>query len=613
MISGFVVLFAALTTSATWIDVPFIRQEKNGCGSASVWMVMEYWGKSPSAPEEIHSLLYSKEAGGIFATDIERFLGDHEFQTVSFTGQWNDLTENVAKGRPLLVSIEANARGTPLHYVLVVGVDEGLQIVLINDPAQRKLLPMSRSDFEQRWDATNRWTLLAVPKGPADPAPRARPVPSSPLSSDLSLAQASSAFRSGNLAAAKRLIRKDGVEGPLTNEFLATVYFLENNLEAALKYWNRNGSPQVREVHTDFQTRWNPVLLDHTVGISRATVLREADYILARKRLEASATFSRYDFDLNPVEASEDEFDLSLRAAERARWSPLGWLRGLPFQTVTPGFTNIAGRAINIESIWRWDVNKRRIAVQASGPVSAGTRFQAGIDVRNEIWDLAGQTIPVRRDEVRLGLRSIATQAWTWSSGAIVTRRPSGLSLKYDGSMAYDLLRVPERRFTVASELRGQIGRGFSSTSQRIARAEGGLQADWLPLATGDDYRVLIRARTGRVWGSAEVDEIFSVGVDRDEDLWLRGHSTTLHGRKGAGLTGRRYVLWNSEISKTVLDSTFVRASVVPFVDVARAGSVFVDAGAELRISLASLATFSVSVGRDLKAGRTLVFTNASR
>jgi hypothetical protein len=123
---------------------------------------------------------------------------------------------------------------------------------------------------------------------------------------------------------------------------------------------------------------------------------------------------------------------------------------------------------------------------------------------------------------------------------------------------------------------------------------------------------VKVRARSGRVWGSAHPDELFSLGMDRDEDLWLRGHSTTREGRKGAGLTGPRYVLWNSE-SKTVVEKTFFKVNVVPFADVARMGSTYVDVGAELRVSLASIATFSVSVGRDLKAGRTVVFTNATR
>src|SRR5215472_2316828 len=34
------------------------------------------------------------------------------------------------------------------------------------------------------------------------------------------------------------------------NNFLATIYFLEGNLEAALKYWNRAGKPRIEEVRT---------------------------------------------------------------------------------------------------------------------------------------------------------------------------------------------------------------------------------------------------------------------------------------------------------------------------------------------------------------------------
>ncbi len=26
-----------------WLDVPFVKQEKDGCGAASIAMVMQYW------------------------------------------------------------------------------------------------------------------------------------------------------------------------------------------------------------------------------------------------------------------------------------------------------------------------------------------------------------------------------------------------------------------------------------------------------------------------------------------------------------------------------------------------------------------------------------------
>jgi hypothetical protein len=184
--------------------------------------------------------------------------------------------------------------------------------------------------------------------------------------------------------------------------------------------------------------------------------------------------------------------------------------------------------------------------------------------------------------------------------------------LRYDGAAQYELWRIPEQRLTLTSELRGQFGRTLASR-QRIARAEIRFEMAWVPQARGDDYRVLSKAQSGRVWGSPTIDELFSLGVDRDTDVWLRGHSAIRDGRKGAGPIGRRYVLWNSEVSKNIFDTALFKARIVPFVDIARAGSVYVDPGIELRFSLASLITFSISAGRDLQAGRTFVFANLTR
>ncbi len=588
---------------------------------------MQYWGKSPQSPEEIHRLLYSREAHGVFASDLQRYLSSHGFTTGSFSGEWNDLVENISKGRPLVVAIEVNARGASQHYVVVTGVDEGRQIVLVNDPAQRKLIPMARSDFERRWDAMKRWTLLAVPEGIGESFSETRAVPappSSPVVADPVLEQASTAFRSGNLSMAKRLLRKEKGAGgsrtvpnpALRNEFLATLYFLDDNLDAAIKYWNRNGGPLLRDVPMDFETRWDPILLDRTLGIARATPLLESDYRLARKRLDATAAFSRYHFELNPVESSKtDEFDLSLRAADEAPWGPLpplSWLNGLPYRTISPEFRNIRGRATNVAALLRWDVNKRRGRVAASAPLSAGVRYEAGVDMRREIWVLGEGTVPVRRDDFFFGFRGIPSSRLLWSGDTVVARKSSKTSVRYDGSANYELLHIPERRLTLASELRGQFGRTLA-TPDRIARAETLLELRWLPQAKGDDYGVLSKVQIGRVWGTPTIDELFSLGIDRDTDLWLRGHSAFRDGRKGAGPTGRRSVLWNSEISKNLFDSALFKTSVAPFVDVARVREVYVDAGIQLRFSLASVLSFSISAGRDLKAGRTVVFTNLTR
>jgi hypothetical protein len=46
----------------------------------------------------------------------------------------------------------------------VVGLESEDGIVLVNDPAQRKLLKMDLRNFETRWRPMHNWTLLAVPE-----------------------------------------------------------------------------------------------------------------------------------------------------------------------------------------------------------------------------------------------------------------------------------------------------------------------------------------------------------------------------------------------------------------------------------------------------------------
>jgi len=55
----------------------------------------------------------------------------------------------------------------PLHYVVVTGLDWEHGLVLMNDPAMRKLLKEDRARFEREWNAAGSWTLLALPHADA--------------------------------------------------------------------------------------------------------------------------------------------------------------------------------------------------------------------------------------------------------------------------------------------------------------------------------------------------------------------------------------------------------------------------------------------------------------
>jgi len=166
------VLGAALTMPpGIWLNVPFVHQQANGCGAACISMVMQYWrrGKNASVPaaakaRQIERALYNRQAKGIYAADMERYFRQNGFRVFAFAGKWEDLKHHLSKGRPLIVSLGEEGRKEPLHYVVVVGLNWQEHVVLVNDPAQRKLLKIDRSDFEKRWKAMNDWTLLAVPR-----------------------------------------------------------------------------------------------------------------------------------------------------------------------------------------------------------------------------------------------------------------------------------------------------------------------------------------------------------------------------------------------------------------------------------------------------------------
>jgi ABC-type bacteriocin/lantibiotic exporter with double-glycine peptidase domain len=174
--SALVVLLLAAASSAwpqpasSWIDVPFIKQPAEGCGAASIAMVMTYWreqqGKTTDRTSDvsaIQSSLHSHKAHGIFASDLEQYLNQQGFDTHVFSGDQALLQHHIEKGRPLIVALKPGP-GPLLHFVVVAGVDPANHLLMVNDPAQRKLLKVESERFEKEWQSTGNWTLLAVPR-----------------------------------------------------------------------------------------------------------------------------------------------------------------------------------------------------------------------------------------------------------------------------------------------------------------------------------------------------------------------------------------------------------------------------------------------------------------
>lgn len=150
------------------LDVPFVRQQKQGCGAASIAMIMQYWANrgahfSPGADTAslVYRALYRPDLHGSLGGDMVAYLRDHGFAAFAIEGSWTDLDVNLSRGRPLIACLSPSRKG-PLHYVVVAGAEGGS--VQLHDPARRTSTAVTKASFEAEWDRTGRWILIATPK-----------------------------------------------------------------------------------------------------------------------------------------------------------------------------------------------------------------------------------------------------------------------------------------------------------------------------------------------------------------------------------------------------------------------------------------------------------------
>ncbi len=433
------------------------------------------------------------------------------------------------------------------------------------------------------------------------------------------------------------------------NNLLASIYDLEGNLEAALKYWNRIGKPQLFDLSFQPQAQLKPILLDRAFQFSRGSVWNNDDYLATTAQLKGLDIFQsqRYDLEAN----TDDSFNLVFQSTEKPCWRDSPWIAvanffsGLPYQTVYAEFPRLTLSAWQWNSSYRWDDQKRLVASELAGPLkdNPAWRYRMYFDARNENWNLTSSLQPaapavaavnLEKESFGMEFQSIVNGRWNWSAGVNYSYRQmrnplglpaaaepfftSGSNLGLRGSVSRSLIRFPERRFTLQSKAIGELGTFFSAPLGRYERLQADLESRWLPKARGDDYEVQARLRSGGIFGDVPFDEIYVLGFDRDTDLWMRGHPGLLSGQKGNAPLGREYVLANTEFDKMVYRAPFMTFRVGPFLDTGETydpsgyfGSQnwMWDTGAQLKIRVLGSFEFVLGYGKDLRSGRNSFFT----
>ena len=95
----------------------------------------------------------------------------------------------------------------------------------------------------------------------------------------------------------------------------------------------------------------------------------------------------------------------------------------------------------------------------------------------------------------------------------------------------------------------------------------------------GDDYDTHVRISGGGTTGQPPFDELYILGMERDNDLWMRGHMGTRDGRKGSAPFGTKYFLANSEMDKNIYGNGLATVKLGPFLDTGKIAGASADLG----------------------------------
>ncbi len=218
-----------------------------------------------------------------------------------------------------------------------------------------------------------------------------------------------------------------------SREFLATVYFLEGNLEAALKYWNPEEKPRLRGVAFAPALQLKESLRNRAVALNAPQVLTTDALLSIEARLDNLGIFSNRRIELTPAESGN--YDLTLHLAEKNGWGDskvegiVALFGGLPYATIYPEFYNLGRDAVNLTSLLRWDSEKRRLSLTLSLPLYGDPRFRLRLyaDARNENWNLAQTFFGAGPPVTDLNMRRAAAGVEAGGVGAPARRLPAGI------------------------------------------------------------------------------------------------------------------------------------------------------------------------------------------
>ncbi len=152
-------LILALGTglSHTIPDVPFVMQDSQYCGPASLSSVLSYYG-DPVDQKTIGKTLYSPRLRGALITDMDDYGRAKGFKTNLGQGRPAEIKEFLSQGKPVIVLVDLGfwVISKP-HFLVVYGYNEQ-GFLAHNGFKASQLYPYE--EFDKIWERAGRSFLL---------------------------------------------------------------------------------------------------------------------------------------------------------------------------------------------------------------------------------------------------------------------------------------------------------------------------------------------------------------------------------------------------------------------------------------------------------------------
>jgi len=534
-------------------------------------------------------------------------------------GSIDQLTAQIQSKHPVIILVAD--RGPLNHYLVVTGIEP--DAVIVHDPAWGPSRRLPTQALVQMWRPTNFWSLVILPGELHDTA-AATLAPTMPASALGERAAQHFVERRWRDAAdlAERAVAVDA-DDRYAWEILAASRFMQDDVEGALRAWNRIGKPRINLVtidglvHARFQT------IAATMGLRPNMLLTADAFRRAERRLRDLPGEAAVSLTLRPD--VDGYVTVRARVAERGgpprgavAWAVSALEAGIDREArvAIPGAT---GQGEVWSASWRWWNDRPRVAIGFAAP---------HIGRLPGIWsvDASWNSQTYRRPSSDAIASSVDESQW---HGALKFSDWLTPNLRYSATVGLDSWNgsANEGRTLFAGgalERRWQDDRWalrtnattWASTTRGSAFQTAGIRAAFRSSRSGEPWVYLADAGAAMATTNAPLAVWPGAGEGRAREPLMRAHPLLNGGAidlTNGSIFGKSLVDAHAEAQRWIRSATPITFGTAAFADLARAAGrqspaatsvTQVDIGGGFRIRIpAAAGVLRVDIAHGLRDG----------